>query len=123
MYKQYPNMLRILTILPLRILSFFFTVEDPHPEEFLLPYPPRDAGAWGGTKMVRTRDFNLWKVRMFKIQVWLRSNWNAALSEIAVAAKEHLTSMLWPLQPGPHRRQTGDHQCFSGCDRWIFGII
>jgi hypothetical protein len=39
-----------------------------------------------------------------------------ALSEIAVAAKEHLTSMLWPLQPGPHRRgQTGDHQCFSGC--------
>ena len=66
MYKQYPNMLRILTILPLRILSFFFTVEDPHPEEFLLPYPPRDGGPWGGTKMVRTRDFNLWKVRMLK---------------------------------------------------------
>ena len=66
MYKQYPNMLRILTILPLRILSFFFTVEDPHPEEFLLPYPPRDGGDWGGTKMVRTRDFDLWKVRMLK---------------------------------------------------------
>ena len=51
-----------------------------------------------------------------------RSNWNVALSEIAVAAKEHLTSMLWPLQPGPHRR--GRQETTSVFpDRWIFGII